>query len=101
MALTSTAFKKGEKKPNQGKRGPNKSTLLAKEAIARFADNNADRMQEWLEDVAADPKHGPKVAFDMLMGVMEYHLPKLARTELTGKEGGPVVVALSPLDERL
>jgi hypothetical protein len=38
-------------------------------------------MQEWLVEVAADPKHGPKVAFDMLMDVMEYHLPKLARIE--------------------
>lgn len=101
MATTSTVFKKGEIRPGQGKRGPNKSTLLAKEAIARFADDNADRMQQWLDDVASDPKHGPKVAFDMLMGVMEYHLPKLARTEISGKDGGPVVVALTPLDERL
>ena len=71
---------------------------MAKEAIARFADDNADRMQEWLDAVSCDPKHGPKVAFDMLMGVMEYHLPKLARTEISGKDGGPVVVALTPLD---
>ena len=99
--MNNGTFKKGEKKPNQGKRGPSKSTLLAKEAIAKFADNNADRMQQWLDDVAADPKHGPKVAFDMLMGVMEYHLPKLARTEISGNDGGPVVVALTPLDERL
>jgi len=94
-------FKKGEKKPNQGKRGPSKSTLMAKEAIAKFADGNSDRMQEWLDEVAADPKHGPKVAFDMLMSVMEYHLPKLARTELTGKDGGPVVIVASSDEENL
>lgn len=28
-------------------------------------------------------------------------VPDLARTELTGKDGGPVVIAASPLDERL
>jgi hypothetical protein len=28
-------------------------------------------------------------------------VPDLARTEHTGENGGPVVVALSPLDERL
>lgn len=94
-------FKKGEKRPNQGKRGPSKSTLMAKEAIARFADDNADRMQAWLDAVAADEKHGPAVAFKMLMDVMEYHLPKLARTEVTGANGGPVVVAATNLDERL
>ena len=99
--MNNGTFKKGEKKINQGKRGPSKSTLLAKQAIAQFADDNADRMQQWLDDVAADPKHGPKVAFDMLMGVMEYHLPKLARTEVTGANGGPVVIAATATDERL
>ena len=28
-------------------------------------------------------------------------VPDLARTEVTGKDGGPVVVSASPLDERL
>ena len=38
-----------------------------------------------------DEKQGPAVAFKMLMDVMEYHVPKLARTEHTGKDGGPVL----------
>ena len=32
-------------------------------------------------------KLGPKVAFDCFMQVAEYHVPKLARTEVTGQDG--------------
>lgn len=54
MATTSTSFKKGEKRPNQGKRGPNKTTLAAKEAIERVFDDlgGADGLKTW---VAEDP----------------------------------------------
>lgn len=99
-------FKKGEKKPNQGNRGPGKATKDAREAIAAFVDGNAHRLTGWLDQVAmGDPendlKPNPAKAFEMFQSVVEYHIPKLARTELTGKEGGPVVVALTALDERL
>ena len=40
---------------------------------------------EWLEQIAV--KDGPKAAFTCMMDVMEYHVPKLARTEITGKDG--------------
>lgn len=89
------AFKKGEKRPNQGKRGPGKSTLIAREAIARFVDGNTDRLQGWLDDIAADERHGPREAFRCLMDVMEYHVPKLARTEHTGEGGGAVKQSLT------
>ena len=99
-------FKKGEKKPNQGNRGPGKATKDAREAIALFVDSNAHRLTEWLDRVAdgdpeGDIKPNPAKAFEMFQSVVEYHIPKLARTEVTGNNGGPVVVALSPLDERL
>jgi hypothetical protein len=85
-----TAFKKGEKKPNQGKRGPGKATLKAREAIAQLVDGNTHRLEGWLDAIAADEKQGPAVAFKLMMDVMEYHVPKLARHEHTGEGGGPV-----------
>jgi hypothetical protein len=95
----------GSKKPrNTGGRpkgSPNKATAQAREAIAKLVDGNADRLQEWLDQIASDEKQGPAVAFKLLMDVMEYHVPKLARTEHVGKGGGPIVIAASPLDERL
>lgn len=91
------AFKKGEKRPGQGKRGPNKATKEAREAIAAFVDGNADRLQGWLDEVAAKD---PEKAFGLFMALVEYHVPKLARTELTGAGGGPVVVRMDDLDAR-
>jgi hypothetical protein len=78
---------------------PNKSTTMAREAIARFVDGNAHKMQEWLEQVADGVKNdedkfvvlpNPEKAFGMLQSVMEYHLPKLARSEQVGDETAPV-----------
>lgn len=65
---------------------------MAREAIAKLVDGNADRLQEWLDQIAEDEKQGPAVAFKLLMDVMEYHVPKLARTEHVGKDGGPIEV---------
>jgi hypothetical protein len=83
------------------KGSPNKSTAAAREAIAQFVDNNAPSMQKWLEQVAEGVKNdddkyivlpNPEKAFGMLQSVMEYHLPKLARTEHSGDEDQPVKV---------
>ena len=70
---------------------PNKSTALAREAIARFVDGNSHKLQEWLDEIAKHEKLGPKVAFDCFMQVAEYHVPKLARVEQVGDEAKPVV----------
>ena len=70
---------------------PNKSTALAREAIARFVDANSDKLQGWLDEIATSEKHGPKVAFDCFMQVAEYHVPKLARVEQVGDVTKPIV----------
>jgi hypothetical protein len=74
------------------KGSPNKSTALAREAIAKFVDSNADKLQQWLDEIAMNEKLGPKVAFDCFMQVAEYHVPKLARTEHTSPQDEPVKV---------
>lgn len=57
---------------------PNKATSLAREAIAIFVEDNASRMQEWLDRIAVND---PEKAFSLFQSVIEYHIPKLARTE--------------------
>lgn len=74
--------------PGRPKGMPNKATANAREAIARFVDGNAERLQGWLDEIAQE--QGAKAAYDCFMDVLEYHVPKLARTELTGQNGGPV-----------
>ena len=69
---------------------PNKSTALAREAIAKFVDGNSHKLQQWLDEIAMNEKLGPKVAFDCFMQVAEYHVPKLARTEHAGDATAPI-----------
>ena len=78
---------KGHKTGGRKAGTTNKTTALAKEAIARFVDGNADRLQGWLDEIAAD--QGPAAAFKCFSDLLEYHVPKLARTEVTGVDGGP------------
>lgn len=78
-------FKKGMDKVGGRKKGvQNKGTDYARKAIGDFVNGNIDRMTEWLDQIAKDD---PKAAFDCIMKASEYHMPKLARTEHTGKDG--------------
>ena len=64
--------------PGRPKGTPNKATADARAAIALFIEGNVDRLNGWLDDIAEDD---PKDAFNAFMSVIEYHVPKLARTE--------------------
>jgi len=84
---------------------PNKVTQEAREAIAMFVDNNAHRLEYWLTSVAqGDPKHdikpNPAKAFEMFQSVIEYHVPKLARTELTGADQGAIEMVIKWANEK-
>jgi len=72
---------------------PNKATANAREAIGRFVDGNVERLQDWLDAIAED--EGPKAAWQCFMDVIEYHVPKLARNELTGPNGTVLNFTLS------
>ena len=77
----------------------NKTTANAREAIARLVDGNAERLQEWLDQIAE--RDGPQAAWRCMMDVIEYHVPKLSRTEHTGADGGPIQILASESDERI
>ena len=73
----------------------NASTLNARRAIADFVEGNVDRLNGWLERIAED---NPLAAFDRFMSVVEYHIPKLARTEITGKDGEKFNITINGLE---
>lgn len=82
--------------PNGRPKGiPNKATMMAREAIADFVDGNADRLTGWLDQIAVD---NPKAAFECFMSVVEYHIPKLQRTEL---KGGIEITQIMPQDKQV
>ncbi len=51
-------------------------------------------MERWLQRVAEGDevlglKPDPHKALDIMLKMSEYHIPKLARTEISGVDGGP------------
>lgn len=75
---------------------PNKATAASREAIARLIDGNIPRVQRWLDEVYE--RDGPRAALGCLTDLIEYHVPKLARVEQTGLDGGPQVHTFRWLD---
>ncbi len=93
MARTPPRPPKGTRFGGRTKGTPNVATANAREAIARFVAGNSERLQEWLEAIAKDD--GPKAAFACVIDLLEFHGPKLARTELTGKDGSELPKVLT------
>lgn len=70
--------------PNNGRGRPkgalNKTTGEVREAIAAFASANVDSMGEWLNSIDS-----PEKKLDLFLRAIEYHIPKLARQDITGE----------------
>lgn len=58
----------------------NKATMLAREAIGAFVDKNTPLLEELLEEIRV--KHGPLAAYNCITDLIEYHVPKLQRSEV-------------------
>lgn len=105
-----------QKMPGSGRQvgSVNKVTLTAKLAIAEFVDGNAHRLTGWLDAVAEGTpmldtqgkqvydqegnkvyitRPNPERAFNLFQSVVEYHVPKLARSEISGPGGGVIPIA--------
>lgn len=96
--------------PGRPKGSPNKATATVRDAISRVADGMADDFVGWLrataegvsvpqteEEIAAGQpkkylvKPNPEGAAKVYLAAIEYHIPKLSRTELTGKDGAELI----------
>lgn len=64
--------------PGRPKGSTNKATERTRKAIAMIAEDMADSFKEWVLRTAVDD---PKGAADLYLKAIEYHIPKLARTE--------------------
>ncbi len=91
--------------PGRPKGIPNKATATVREAIARVLESNVENFSRWLAAVAEGEREAaaesaesktetswirkpdPGLALKLAMDMAEYHIPKLARTELTGEVG--------------
>jgi len=79
------AFVKGKTKTGGKKKGSvNKITKDIRLAYQMLIENNLENMTDWLKLIAAKD---PAKAIYILSDLSEYVIPKLARTEVTGKDG--------------
>lgn len=72
----------GKKFGGRQKGTTNKKTEKAREAIAAFVDGNAGRLNNLLDRI--EEENGAKDAFNAITSLLEYHMPKLQRTDHIG-----------------
>lgn len=73
---------------------PNKTTRDVREAIAVFAQDNVEKMTTWLDKI-----EDPAKKLDLYLRALEYHVPKLARTEMNISGNLTFSEALKAIDE--
>lgn len=73
------AYAKGESGNPAGRpRGAkNRSTSAIREMLLMLVENNLDNMSDWLVRMGQDD---PKAAFQCMLGLMEFHIPKMSRS---------------------
>ena len=84
---------------------PNKATTEAREAVKAILDSNLPFIESWIQATADgifDDQAGkwivppnPAKACDIVQNMVEYAVPKLARTEVVGDEKAPMRVVVS------
>ena len=84
---------------------PNKATAEAREAVKAILDSNLPFIQSWIQSTAEgifDDQAGkwivppnPAKACDIVQNMVEYAVPKLARTEVVGDEKAPQRLVVS------
>jgi hypothetical protein len=95
------------RKKNGGRKAgvPNKVTQEARELVKQLLDANLPFLQSWIVATAEgilDDKTGkyivqpnPAKACEIVQNLVEYSVPKLARTEVVGDESKPIHYRLS------
>lgn len=94
-------FVKGMPRPAKAGRrpgSPNKLTADVRTTIKLIAERKILEVEGWLERVA---KKDPAKAMDLYTKMIEFHVPKLQRTEMTGLDGGAITIQASDKDEKL
>lgn len=82
--------KRGGRRSGAGRRKgiPNKVTTEVRAIFKGIMERNASKVEAWIAAVAKDD---PARATELLLRLAEFHLPKLARTEVGGLADTPLV----------
>jgi hypothetical protein len=82
---------------------PNRATRGVREMIAKVAEENAQSFEDWLHDIAVGASTGkpdPAKAAELYLKAIEYHIPKLARTEVAGDQNQPMQMVVTWAQEK-
>lgn len=86
---------KGQPKVGGRQKGtPNKVNAEFRETVRQLLEDNAENVAKWLDMVAnghGDQKPDPGKALEHVARLAEFAAPKLARTEITGKNGTDLI----------
>lgn len=77
---------------------PNKMTADIRTSIKLLSERNVLGFDALIDRVA---KRDPARAMDLHLKVLEFNIPKLQRTEMTGLDGSALTVELSAKDSKL
>lgn len=77
---------------------PNKITADIRSSIKLLSERNVAGFEALIDRVA---KRDPARAMDLHLKVLEFNIPKLQRTEMTGLDGAALTVELSDKDSKL
>lgn len=80
------------KKGGRAKGTLNKATVKLTDAITDLVEGNIDKVSDWIEEVA---KTDPHKACMIVINLLEYKAPKLARTELVGNDKKPLSIEIT------
>lgn len=84
--------------PNGRPKGSqNVKTKAIRDAYSEFINNNTKHFEKWLKQVA---EKNPAKAIELISGLSDFVLPKLARTELVGDEEQPINIDLTKIDDK-
>ena len=81
---------KGKKTGGRKAGTPNVVTADVRASIALIAQRNVESVESWLRQV-----DDPAKRVDLFLRMIEYHIPKLTRAELSGPDGGPLAVNIT------
>lgn len=65
-----------------------KTQAETKAIFQQIVEGNIENFQSWIDEVA---KKNPEKAFDMVVKLMEFTLPKLKAVEISGADGTPLI----------
>lgn len=69
----------------------NKASAELRAVVKQLTEGLAPEVEKWIKKGA---KRNPIAAANLVVSLLEFAVPKLQRTELTGADGEPVMVTL-------